>query len=607
MRGTNTQQIKPRTITVRPGRIWAKALMGVALLGIAGGVWAAFGPTPWSDGGDRDITPVDMAVARVQSFDIVTTASGELEARNQIEIRSELESSSSIVEIVDEGERVRKGDLLIRLNTDELRNQIEEEQLRVESAKADFEAAETSYQIQVSENASRRQQAELKLELANLALAQWEMGDVAKRREQNRIGIEKAVRDLNRLKERVERSERLYGEGFLSKDELERDRISLEEARAAEVIAKLEHEIYENYTHERDRKTRSSDVEEAEAELARVIEQNEINLRSRESTKNNRLRQLQLREQRLANLEAQVEAAHITAPSDGLVVHSTSLQSGRRGNDEPLQIGRQVRPNELLIVLPEVSQMMASVRVHESLAGRLRRGLSATVRVDAGGGMSYNGQVQSIGVLPETGGWRDPNRREYTVRIAIEADNDDELLKPSMRCEAEIVLGRVEDAVSVPVQAVFSDGPVRYVYTPQGSRFARVPVETGRRSDTMVEITKGIEANQTVLLRRPRANEVLPDRWDEQQLAAVGFHLDESGQPVPIAVAEARGSAVPAQPEATPQREARQGQRRTGRPQSTEAQRQADARPATPETGDAAETDEAATESTEAVEATQAG
>ncbi len=39
-----------------------------------------------------------------------------------------------------------------------------------------------------------------------------------------------------------------------------------------------------------------------------------------------------------------------------------------------------------------------------------------------------------------TGGWRDPNRRDYTVKVLLTEGNKLGL-KPSMRCKAEIYVG----------------------------------------------------------------------------------------------------------------------------------------------------------------------
>ena len=176
----------------------------------------------------------------------------------------------------------------------------------------------------------------------------------------------------------------------------------------------------------------------------------------------------------LAKIDRQLAAATSVAPTDGLVVYATSFGRGRgkimRGGDRPIQIGRTVRPNETIMALPATGQMVASVRVHESVAGRLRPGQKATVRIDALQNRTLPGRVESIGVLAESDGWRDPNLREYTVKVALDVDNSGQELKPSMRCEAEIVLGSVEDTLAVPMQAVFREGPVAFVYTPRGGR-----------------------------------------------------------------------------------------------------------------------------------------
>jgi hypothetical protein len=215
------------------------------------------------------------------------------------------------------------------------------------------------------------------------------------------------------------------------------------------------------------------------------------------------------------------------------------------GGEGPLQIGRQVFPNELLIVLPDTSEMVASVQVHESLAGDVKPGMAAMIKVDAVGGKSFQGTVDSIGVLAESGGWRDPDRREYTVKIKIDAGDEIVALKPSMRCEARLTLGRVEDAIAIPVQGVFSDGPVRYTYTKSGSRYERTPIRIGKRSDTYAEVLAGVNPGSTVLLRDPTPSEVLAGPWDKARLELAGYALDEKGNPVVSGGRGPRGGGAP--------------------------------------------------------------
>jgi len=109
--------------------------------------------------------------------------------------------------------------------------------------------------------------------------------------------------------------------------------------------------------------------------------------------------------------------------------------------------------NQLLIVLPDTSKMAAEVKVNEALSGRVQAGQRTIIRTDALPDQVFEGIVRSVGVLAEDGGWRDPNRRDYTVRIDLD-DIGAHALTPSMRCTATILVDLVADALFVPVHAV---------------------------------------------------------------------------------------------------------------------------------------------------------
>lgn len=487
-----------------------------------------------SESAEHTDDSVDFALAQVRTFEIATLASGELEAKDRVELRSGVERQTTIVEIKPEGDRVEAGDVLVKLNSDEIKREIEEEELQVAEATLQLEAAETAYDIQVSDNEANLRKAQLKVDLAKLALDQWVKGDNVKKLKELDTAIEKASRDLDRLKEKKVKSDELYEKKFISYDEWKRDEIALLEAEARHETAQLDKNVYTTYQVERDSAQKHSDLGEAEQELVRVEKANKINLKNKDSARQNRAVQLARREERLAEYRKQFAACTITAPTAGLVVYGSTAQrdNWRWQSEGPISVGRQVRNNDLLITLPDTSEMIASVKVHESMAGRVRPGQAALITIEAIGGLVLNGTVESVGLLAESGGWRDPNRREYTVRIAVDAGESGDQLKPSMRCQAEIILGTVEEAMSVPVQAVFSDGPVRYVLVADGARFARRPVQLGRRSDLFAQIAKGLEAGDRVLIREPRPGEIIDRPWEEAELTDAGYTLDENGKPV---------------------------------------------------------------------------
>ncbi len=185
------------------------------------------------------------------------------------------------------------------------------------------------------------------------------------------------------------------------------------------------------------------------------------------------------------------------------------------GGGQSLQVGTELYRNQLAMVLPDTSQMVAEVKVTESLSGLIEPGQRAIVTSDALPDVVLHGEVLSIGVLAEAGGWSDPNRRDYTVKIKLTEGNDLGL-KPSMRCKAEINVRRVEDSLFVPIQAVFRNGPVSYVYVPQGSGFAQRRVQLGEASDLFLQIADGLTEGDVVLLREPTVGEIVT-RLDEEQ------------------------------------------------------------------------------------------
>lgn len=484
--------------------------------------------------GGSESASSELGVALVTSFDITTTATGELQAAKQIEIRNPLDEQTTITEIVKEGTRVSKGQLLIKLNTQSIEQRIAQERLDVESARAQLSVAENDVRIQQSDNDSSMRKAELDLEVSKLEYRQWLEGDVKSRRQELDLALERAQRELTRLKDKYDRAKSLAKEGFLSTDELKRDEIAYLEAEASLKTAELNKKVYEEIQFGKDQKIKESAVEQATANVERVKSNNASQLENRKAELNNRRESLKLREANLAKHQEQIASATIVAPSDGLVVHATSLERDRMGNSESaLDVGKQVYPNQLLIVLPDTTEMVAAVRVHESLAGRIRAEQSATVKVDALGGKTLPGKVLSVGVLAESGGWRDPNLREYTVRIKLELGESGGVLKPSMRCEAEVMLERVPPVLSVPVQAVFSEGLVRYVLVPSGEQYTRKPVRIGRRSDRFVEISTGLVEGEQVLLRAPKPNELVERPWSDDELASVGLKKNPEGRVIP--------------------------------------------------------------------------
>ena len=496
----------------------------------------------------RDVHTVENA-----SFDMVLPVSGELAAQQQVEIRNKLETRAVITEIVAEGTRVSKGDVVVKLAREEIIDKGKDAKDKVNTTQSAAVAAQQALAIKQGEKQSELDKADVAVKIAQLALEGWEKGEVVNKRQQLSLATETAGINLDRLKGRFEESSKLVKQGYIAKDEFEKDRIAMIEADAKVKQAALDLEVYEKYQFFQDEAKKKSDLEQARAERSRVEEKFNAELVKAQADVESANFQLQSTKDRLANLEAQLVNTTLTAPIDGLVVYATSIDSS----------------NELVVLLPDTSKMVANLKVSEALSGRIKNGQSVTVFSDAMPNQPISGAVTSVSVLAAAGGWRDPNRREYTVKSSL--DTDPSLgLKPAMRCKAEILLGRVDDALSVPVQAIFRQGPVAFVYVGDGGSFAQRQVELGRASELFIEVTKGLIAGDQVLLREPKSFEI-GAKLDQSVFETMNNASAGSGSPTSPRAPITNATPSSGAPQATPG-EGRGG--RGGRPRGDDASKQ---------------------------------
>jgi hypothetical protein len=151
--------------------------------------------------------------------------------------------------------------------------------------------------------------------------------------------------------------------------------------------------------------------------------------------------------------------------------------------------------------------------------------------VDSQSGTPIEATVKQVGVMAQSGGWMNPDLREYSVRVAL-PENAGTDLKPGMRANGEILTGRVDNAISIPVQAVFAHGDAHYSYVPSsGGKVQRQTVALGQSNESFVAVTEGLAPGDRVLLRRPRPSELSKEELEEmEKIRTDEGSPDEDGQ-----------------------------------------------------------------------------
>jgi len=193
---------------------------------------------------------------------------------------------------------------------------------------------------------------------------------------------------------------------------------------------------------------------------------------------------------RVQALEAAIEAMTVRAPQDGIVVFQNDW------NDQKKKVGDNVWYGEVVLGLPDLSQMKGDGFVDEADGGPVAEGQPVVVRLEARADFDVKGRVARIARTVRKRSWRTPVKG-YRVEIALER-TDPTFMRPAMRFRGEIETGRLPSLLLVSREAVFlrDDGPVVWRQAALGWRETKVKL--GRSSRTQVEVMSGLQEGDLV-------------------------------------------------------------------------------------------------------------
>lgn len=268
----------------------------------------------------------------------------------------------------------------------------------------------------------------------------------------------------------------------------------LEIAELSYKISKLRLE-QASFKAEIERKKIELDLEKASIQL----EQARKDIENRKKVQKEEVSKLELKVQqartRLQQAEETLASLTIYAPSPGIAI----IRRNRR-TDEKFQVDDQVHRGWSLIGLPDLSSMEAVVEINEVEISKIELGQSARVRLDAYPDTSFRGHIMEIATLARN------KRRNSKVKVfdsTILLDENDEKLMPGMTVSCEIIVGRVPEALFIPLETLFIKDRENVVYVQNGSDFEERKVETGIESDNYVIITEGLKEGERIALIDP--------------------------------------------------------------------------------------------------------
>ncbi len=164
-----------------------------------------------------------------------------------------------------------------------------------------------------------------------------------------------------------------------------------------------------------------------------------------------------------------------------------------------LEEGIMVRQRQELIRLPDVSKMLAEVKIEEARISQVRAGMTAYLAVQNLPGRRFQGTVRHVGLLPDAqSSWLNPDKKLFATDVLV--DEQLPILKPGVTANIEIVITNLTKVLSVPIQTVARQNGQRVCLVKRGARVTPVPVTTGWFNDIFIEITSGLKEGDLVLL-----------------------------------------------------------------------------------------------------------
>ena len=201
--------------------------------------------------------------------------------------------------------------------------------------------------------------------------------------------------------------------------------------------------------------------------------------------------------------ERKLRQGVILAPRAGLVVYA---MAGQGEEQHKIATGMTPFQGMDLMYLPDVSSMLVDTEINEVDLAKVRRGLPATISLDAYPGVRFRAEVRSVANLARrkinrtTG--RPTGARVFDVTVKVL--DQDPRLKPGLTASVDIIVSDHQRALIVPVEAVFfndRDEPV--VYVRQHGRVEERPVGLGESNDRVMIIESNLKEGEEVLLGRP--------------------------------------------------------------------------------------------------------
>jgi len=446
-----------------------------------------------------------MATVTRARFEVIVRAKGKVVAAKSLGVSCPV-WFKPIVWLIPEGTIVKKGDLIVKFDKREI-----EEGLRSVRAWHRIATARLRQAEQELKAGEQEMQSRIKTLEAQLHIAQLEVQDVKARPRPD--DLERAKIELARAKAVLDAAKAEYdamkaasdagpGGAVFTPSDLRAVRLTYEQALADLKVGETKHRSVAAGAHpdtieeaELKAKQAKLDLDQAKQELPEKVKQFKASIEKAEADMDKAENQLKRNEEELAD-------ADFKAPADGMIAYRSIL--GKR-----LAKGMTMWKGATILDLPDLSRMHLRTRVRESDIAKIKVGQIARLEVHGVPDKVFAGKVVEIGKVAKDSSETEAvgfaqERKDTGIRVfdvVVEVVQNDPVLKPNMLGTAEIVVWSSDDALSVPLDALFQRDGHTVAYVVRKGMAAPVEVEVGKTNPDRATIAKGLKEGQRVFLR----------------------------------------------------------------------------------------------------------
>lgn len=485
----------------KPKRKWmgkrtAIALMAAVLLGAGGTGYLAMKKSAPK----ADISALTVPVES-QNITVQIKASGIVRPVQTVNLSPK--NSGRIAELnVEQGDWVEAGQLIARMDNEDVRAELIQAEGNLAAAKARLE------KLQAGSRSEEIAEAQARVAKARSTLAELQAGSRPEEIAEARASVARAQAQVQEARsrlelasERVRRNEQLYSEGAIARDDL--DQALDEQQRASASVEQFEAGVREA-TQRQERLqngTRSEDIAQAQADVDQAQSQLDLLLNG---TRPEEIAQaeaeVQQAEGRVQAVEVQLEDKLIRAPFAGQITQkyatvgsfvTPTTSASETSSATSTSVVALARGLEILAKVPEAD------------IGQIKPGQSVEIVADAYPEEVFKGKVRLI--APEAVKERDVTL--FQVRVDIESGT--ERLQSGMNVNLTFLGNRVNDALVVPTVAIVTKKGESGVLVPdEKNKPTFRPVTIGTQIGDRVQILQGVRAGEQIFISLPEGQKM---------------------------------------------------------------------------------------------------